>query len=99
MHSPVELCREAFEARKDFFGEPDVRLVWIVLAAYFVAFLLRFNFECLGSMRLIYLDVRDGAQVLLQFVTVFFVAEGLRDFFEAGPGVASVDCTTGWMGC
>lgn len=36
---PVEVCREASEARKNVFGKPLVRLVFIALAAYLIAFL------------------------------------------------------------
>lgn len=39
VHLPVKVCRKFLEARENFFGKPDVRLVYVVLAAYFVAFL------------------------------------------------------------
>ena len=46
-----------------------------------------------------YLDVGDAPQLLLQFLSIVLVAKGLGDFFEAWPGVASMDGASWRMGC
>ena len=38
-HLPIKLCRKGLEAWEDLFGEPNVRLVRIVLAPNLIAFL------------------------------------------------------------